>query len=673
MPTFIYPAAGEGGAGGVDGSPSIVAGNPSTRQYDTKTLASVKLPEFTVTGDGVLTAVVTLQMGSGGFTLGGGTPMGEVLVTGSASSVSTDLSSLEYVPSNSDSEDVLYSIEVEDSEGRKGTADGLKIVNSQLLQAGNRANTTVTIGGSSGSIRLLVNGKPASNGVNYSGSLGATVAALVSAINGFSGSPKFSASQIGDNQIKIEAPLAFGSQANGLTVTADVSGTMSINAGAKLSGGITKTEPELDWTGKLLKTAKEILPTAAGAVATNLILRNMSKVEVEVTVENEEEQPDISVLYDCQLVLVPAGYTPPQLDQEGNWTAAVYPATWDYKTFGAERVWTANPAWCWLDLLTNKRYGAGNAIPLNEEESIRINKQVWEASKRCDEFVRTGYGSEMEPRYAIHTLINEMTRKDALESVASVFDASVIYTDNGIHLRMDRPDVAKRLVTNANVGAGEFKYTGGSLAAMYNWVDVSFNNPDKFYNLETVFAYDMESITKFGEKKTAVHAFGCASESQAKRKARYIMLNEKSNPLVVTYVASWDHHDIIQGDLVAVIDNSNKPAGSVYAGGRVSTSAGSTVTLDRVISGSGYLHVTMSDGSIQRRQITSTSNSGNKSTVTLASAISGIEKGAVWFFYAENLDPVTFKVIQKTERSTGIWEISAVAYDPTKYPEMDKI
>lgn len=674
MPTFIYPPAGGPGSGNpVEGAPVVTPGNPSARQYDPKTYAAVKLPAFTVTGEGTLTATLTIVTGSGNFRTGEtGSPTSQLLVTGDAASVTTDLSDLYFIPGNGEKNDILYTVEVEDDKNRKGDGGELKVVNSDLFTEGAKAATTVTISGSSGTIRLTAGGKPISSTVTYSSSLGETVTSLVAAINDFSGSPKYKASKVGSDQIKLEAPLGLGSGANGTSISADVTGTMAINADAKLTGGVTKVEPELDWTGKLLKTAKEILPTAAGALATNLILRNMSKVEVEVTVENENEIPDVSVLYDCQLVSVPVGYTPPQLNDAGDWTAASYPASWDYQTFASEKVWCANPAWCWLDLLTAKRYGAGNSIPLNDEERLRIHKQVWDASKRCDEMVSDGDGGA-EPRYSIHTLINEMTRKDALESVASVFDASVLYTDNGVHLKVDLPDKAKRLVTNANVGAGEFKYTGGSLTSMYNWVNVSFNNPDKFYNLETVFSYDVESIIAYGEKKTAVHAFGCASSSQAKRKARYIMLNERANPLVVTYVASWDHHDLIQGDLVAVVDNANKPKNSVQAGGRVIASTGTTVTLDRVISGSGYLHVTMSDGHTESRQITNISNSGNRSVVTVAGGISSIEKNAVWLYFNQNLEPVTFKIIQKTERSMGIWEISAVAYDPTKYAEMDKI
>lgn len=682
MPTFIYPEAGAPGSP-VEGSPVITVGEPSARQYDATTYEAVKLPSFTVTGEGNLTAMLTVIVGSGDFRVGTtGSPTSQLMITGDAETISADLSDLYFLPGNGEKNDIAYTVEVDDSEGRTGTSGELRVVNSSLFTEGAKASTTVTISGSSGSIRLTAGGRPISASVNYQTSLSSTVTALVTAVNDFSGSPKYTATKIGSDQIKLEAPLGLGASANGTAISADVTGTMAIDASGRLSGGVTKVEPELDWTGKLLEGAKKILPTAAGALATNLILRNMSKVEVEVTVENENEQPDVSVLYDCQLISVPVGYTPPQLDDNGNWTPAVYPGSWDFQTFATEKVWTANPAWCWLDLLSSKRYGAGNSIQLTPEERIRIHKQVWEASKRCDELVRTGFNtdassSSLEPRYAIHTLINGLTRKEALESVASVFDAVVVYSDDGVHLKMDAPDSAKRLVTNANVGAGEFKYSGGSLSAMYNWVEVTYNNPDKFYNLEAVYAADTASIIKFGEKKTAVHAFGCASVGQAKRKARYVMLNEKSNPLVVSYVASWDHHDLVRGDLVAIVNNTNKPMGSVHAGGRINTPTSTTVlVLDRVIQSNtnGYLHITMDDGSIATRKVSSITNVGNKSRVTLASALPAIpEKNAVWVYYSQNLNPITFKIIQKTERSMGIWEISAVAYDASKYTEMDNI
>jgi len=693
MPTFIYPPVNPDGSSiPDDGSPILTVSNPSTRQYDPTTLDPIQLAPATVASEstGTFTLTVTIVTESGAFSDSGESGPwtdGELVAVGTLAEINSTLGDLWFKPATGSQNTIAYTITVEDDDGKTGeTGEPIQIVNSQLFNDGVRASATVTLSGSSGTIIMKANGLAINSVVSFTTNLDTTVTNLVTAINDFSGTPKYKATKLSSTQFKIEAPLTFGSTANTFPVTATVTGTLSISGDSELKGGVTRVQKDLTLGDKLLKGALDLLPTAAGAVATGLILRNMSKVQVEVNVDSTDETPDVAVLYDCQLVSVPLGYTPPQLSDDGEWTPAVYPASWDYATFETEKVMCYNPALCWLEMLKNKRWGTASTLPLGTNVEPRLNKAVWAIMPRCDEMVKTGYRDDagnqiLEPRYSINTLINGMTKKEALEAIASVFDAMVVYADNGIHLKPDMPDVPKRVVTNANVGAGEFHFSGGSMNSLYNWVDVEFNNPSRFYNLEKVWAADVANIQKFGEKKTAVRAFGCASEGQAKRKARYILLNEKSDPKMVSYVAGFDHCDLIPGDLVVVVDNSLQPIGSVRSGGRISGFNSSTsIILDRTItlpgSGTYYLNISMPDNTVASRQVTAVTTSGGKSTVTIASAfptINGISIGHswVWTFTEADVSDITYKIVSRNERQVGAYEITAIKYDADKYNDID--
>jgi predicted phage tail protein len=88
--------------------------------------------------------------------------------------------------------------------------------------------------------------------------------------------------------------------------------------------------------------------------------------------------------YDLKLkkVLVPTGYDP---------EIRRYPDLWD-GTFKPEKQWTDNPAWCLMDIISNKSYGLGKfGIQLENVDKWTLYKMA----KYCDQFVPTGYS----PKY----------------------------------------------------------------------------------------------------------------------------------------------------------------------------------------------------------------------------------------------------------------------------------
>ena len=80
----------------------------------------------------------------------------------------------------------------------------------------------------------------------------------------------------------------------------------------------------------------------------------------------------------------------------------------DLNTFttgpNTELVWTDNPVWILLDIMTNDRYGLGKYIDPNDDFSQIDKFQLYQISKYCDELVPDGKGG-FEPRFTCNTYI----------------------------------------------------------------------------------------------------------------------------------------------------------------------------------------------------------------------------------------------------------------------------
>ena len=114
--------------------------------------------------------------------------------------------------------------------------------------------------------------------------------------------------------------------------------------------------------------------------------------------------------------------------------------------------YTNNPAWCFYDLITNKRYGLGNHI----DSSLMDKWSLYEIGKYCDELVDDGDGG-IEPRFTCNLLIS--SREEAfkvLNDMSSVFRGMLYYHGGLIQAVQDSPKEPIYQFTNANVENGEF-------------------------------------------------------------------------------------------------------------------------------------------------------------------------------------------------------------------------
>jgi len=271
-------------------------------------------------------------------------------------------------------------------------------------------------------------------------------------------------------------------------------------------------------------------------------------------------------------VQVPSNYDP---------ITRTYTGFWD-GTF--KMAWTDNPAWIFYDLVTNRRYGLGAFIDATQVDKFSL----YAIAQYNDGLVNDGFGN-LEPRFTFNGVLT--TREDAissLQAIASTFRGMVYWSAGVLTAMQDSPKMPVKIVTNANVIGGAFNYSGASLESRHTVALVSWNDPAEGGKRRVETVEDQSSIAKFGFRQTEVFAIGTTRKSQAHRVGKWILDSEKNETEIVQYSASFDHADVVPGDIISLLDANEA---GVRFGGRVRSATLSDVTLDApltLISGDTY-------------------------------------------------------------------------------------
>lgn len=227
---------------------------------------------------------------------------------------------------------------------------------------------------------------------------------------------------------------------------------------------------------------------------------------------------------------------------------------WDGE-FKAEKQWTDNPAWCFYDLLTNKRYGVGNYI----SESDVDKWSLYQIAKYCDELVSDGFGG-VEPRFTCNLYIQ--TQDDALKvlsDMASVFRGMFYYSNGFIYAINDMPeDTPVYSFNNSNVIDGNFNYESTSLKDRNSVVYIRYIDKNNLYKPAVEYVENIEAVRKFGFKETELTAFGCTSRGQAQRLGRWLLASEYSETETVSFEAGPECVYLKPGDVIKIHDYNKK-------------------------------------------------------------------------------------------------------------------
>ena len=338
--------------------------------------------------------------------------------------------------------------------------------------------------------------------------------------------------------------------------------------------------------------------------------------------------------------------------------------------------WTTCPVCCFYDLLTNKRYGAGDFINesnLNWVDLIEIAKYCNEQVEYVDDQGET----QKEARFAINTVIGSQAEAfSVLQDMASVFRGMLFWKSDNVQIAADHGELndtvesapknvpAIHVFSNSNVVNGSFSYSGSSLKTRSTRVRVRYNDPDNFHKPNFICIEDRSLIDKYGVQEKSVVAFGCTSKHQAQRMGRWIMQSEKLHDETVTFSVGLEGLNVLPGQVFEVSDEMR--FGTRLAGRIVGVSNDSTppfVRIDQTASlpsgTNNKLTVVMKDGTLETRDIASVS--GNE--VRLVSAYTQVPPDDA--LYAIKNDSVVlskYRCLSVAEGEDGAYAVVGVKH-----------
>ena len=244
-----------------------------------------------------------------------------------------------------------------------------------------------------------------------------------------------------------------------------------------------------------------------------------------------------------------------------------------------EKMWTDNPAWCYFDLLTNRRYGLGKYIT---GADMSVDKwTLYEIGRYCDVLVSDGYGG-LEPRFSCNLSLD--SRDEAfttINNMASIFRGMAYYGAGTVYSVQDSPKNNFTEFTNANVENGEFIYSSSSKRVRHTVATVHYNDKRNFYKPSIEYVEDIEGIRRYGIRELDLVAYGCTSRGQAVRFGRWALLTETTETETVNFTAGLEGAGVRPGDVIQIFDYNRR--GSKYGGRTSQIFHPGTMLLDREV------------------------------------------------------------------------------------------
>ncbi len=277
-------------------------------------------------------------------------------------------------------------------------------------------------------------------------------------------------------------------------------------------------------------------------------------------------------------VLVPSNYVTRDQDASGiaNYnrntsTGAIETSYQDWDgSFGADKVYTNNPAWIFYDILTNNRYGLGDFLSHSDVDKYSL----YRIARYCDELVPDGKGGQ-EPRFTSNLYLTKAADAyKVLKDISTVFRSMIYFFDGKITPIPDAPSGPVYNFTSANVLEGAFSYESTGSKTRINQVIVTWINPESNYKAEPLIVEDRLNIAETGKiiSQTAV-AMGATSEGQAMRYGRWKLWTAANQREVVTFSTALNGAFLAPGDIINVQDPNRF---AVRLGGRVSNTGSRT-------------------------------------------------------------------------------------------------
>ena len=379
---------------------------------------------------------------------------------------------------------------------------------------------------------------------------------------------------------------------------------------------------------------------------------NTGLLFIEFSAEQFRSIPAVTVGCKARKWSVPSNYDP---------ATRTYTGIWD-GTF--KEAYTNNPTWATLGITTNDRFGLGRRI-----KPWMVDKwELYRISQYCDQLVPDGKGG-MEPRFLCN--LNLQSKADAwslLRDISAIYRGMTYWAQGQVFTLSDMPRATDFdfAYTRANVIDGKFTYSSASERTRYTRALISYDDPGNNFDTDVTAVTDAKLQRRYGDNPLEISAIGCTRESEAQRRGKWALLTN-SKDRAVTFKVGLDGRIPLPGYVIPIADEllAGRPVG-----GRISAVNGKVITLDRDTQAKpgDRLILNLPDGKCEGRTVQLVS--GRQLTVTVAYSVPP-ERELVWALDADDLAIPLYRVVSVARPEPGVFEISAVQYDPSKFAHID--
>jgi len=334
-------------------------------------------------------------------------------------------------------------------------------------------------------------------------------------------------------------------------------------------------------------------------------------------------------------------------------------------TFKSDKEWSSDPAWILFDLLTTSK-GFGDQIDTSNIDVFSFFSASQFASELVDDMTGTG---NTEPRFSCNVVIqNQKQAYNLINELCSCMRVMPFYSAGTIALGQDRPTDPSYLFNLSNVTEAGFTYTNSSLRTKHTVINVAyFDMETRTIEYETV--EDTALQAKFGIVVKNLKAIAVTSRGQAARLGKWFLYTQNNEGEVVNFTTTLEAGVLVRPS--QIIQIADPLRAGVRRGGRIKTGVSTTQIIvddenntDLTTSNSATLSVILSDGTLEQRSISSISGT----TITVSSAFSSVpQANSVWVIENTSVQLQTFRVIGVTEVDGLAYQVTAVAFNSTKY------
>jgi predicted phage tail protein len=379
---------------------------------------------------------------------------------------------------------------------------------------------------------------------------------------------------------------------------------------------------------------------------------NTALLYIEFSAEQFRSIPAVTVGCKARKWQVPSNYDPVSRTYSGIWDGTL------------KEAYTNNPTWATYGITTADRFGLGRRI-----KPWMVDKwELYRISQYCDQLVPDGKGGQ-EPRFICN--LNLQSKADAwslLRDISAIYRGMTYWAQGQVFTLSDMPRATDFdfAYTRANVIDGKFTYSSASERTRYSRALISYDNPANNYDTDVTAVTDQKLQRRYGDNPLEISAIGCTRESEAQRRGKWALLTN-SKDRAVTFKVGLDGRIPLPGYVIPIADEllAGRPVG-----GRISAVNDKVITLDRDTQAKpgDRLILNLPDGKCEGRTVQLVS--GRQVTVTVAYSVMP-EPELVWALDADDLAIPLYRVVSVARPEPGVFEISAVQYDPSKFAHID--